>query len=301
VPITVAYLVLSHTLPEQVLRLVRTLRELSPASPVLVHHNPRFTQLDATPLGARMVDPLPVVEWGRRSQLEMLLRGLATALRTADWDWLTVVSGQDYPVRPPAAVADELAATPYDGFVEGHLVAPPPWRRDGGDDWARRYFYAWREVPEPGPLLRRAVTAARPLLALRDLPSGTMVGRRTRTPFGPAVPCRRGADWLTLSRRCVGIVVDAARSQPRLHEHFVRRGLISTEAYAHTVLHAHGGLRLSGDVRRFTAWEPGSAHPRLLRVDDLDAMTGSGADFARKFDESIDSEVLLMLDRRLRT
>jgi hypothetical protein len=301
VPVTVAYLVLSHTLPEQVLRLVRTLRDLSPDSPVLVHHNPRFTQLDATPLGATMVDPLPVVDWGRRSQLEMLLRGLATALRTADWDWLTVVSGQDYPVRPPAAIARDLAATAYDGFVEGHLVAPPSWRRDGGDDWARRYFYAWREVPEPGPLLRRAVTAARPLLTLRDLPSGVMLGHRARTPFGAAVPCRRGADWLTLTRRCAGIVVDAATTRPRLHDHFLRRALISTEAYAQTVLHAHGGLRLSGDVRRFTAWDAGSAHPRLLRLGDLDAMTGSGADFARKFDHTADRRVLDELDRVLRT
>ncbi|MEA2294738.1 MAG: hypothetical protein QOE86_2377 [Solirubrobacteraceae bacterium] len=296
---TVAYLVTSHTLPEQVLRLVRTIRELSPASPVLVHHDPRRTRVDASPLGATMVEPLPAVDWGRASQLDMLLRGLATALRSARFDWLTVLSGQDYPVRPLEAIERDLATTSYDGFVEGQLVEPPSWRRDGRDEFARRYFYAWTGVPEPGPLPRRAIAAARPLVALRDLPSGPVLGRRARTPFGPALPCRRGADWLTLSRRCVEIVDAAARERPGLHAYF-RRTLIATEAYPHTVLHAHGGLRLSGDVRRFTAWEPGSAHPRVLRRSDLDAMLGSGADIARKFDATVDAGVLDELDRALR-
>jgi hypothetical protein len=291
----VAHLVLSHANPPQVLRLVRTLRELAPESPVLVHHNPARTQLDARPLGATMVDAAPV-DWGRRSQLEALLRGMATALRSADFDWLAVLSGQDYPVRHPAAVAEDLGACGYDGFAEGHLVLP---RGRDGDDFARRYFMAWRPVPEPGPRVRRAIGAARPLLGLRDLPSGPMLGRRVRTPFGPAIPCRRGADWLTLSRRAVQVVVDAERAHPRLHRHFLRT-LLPTEAYAHTVLHAHGGLRLSGDVRRYTAWAPGAPHPRLLGVDDLDAMTGSGADFARKFDASVDEQALDELDRRLR-
>lgn len=291
----VAYLVLSHTRPEQVLRLVRTLRELSPASPVLVHHNPQHTQLDARSLGATMVDAAPV-EWGRRSQLEALLRGLGTALRGPAFDWLTVVSGQDYPVRHPATVAAELAACGYDGFAEGHLVRPPD--RDG-DEFGRRYFMAWRPIREPGRPARRAIAAARPLLALRDMPTGPMLGRRVRTPFSAAVPCRRGADWLTLTRRAVGVVAGAARTHPGLHRHFLRT-LMPTEAYAHTVLHAHG-LRLSADLRRFTVWTPGAASPRLLGMDDLDAISRSRADFARKFDQSVDWRVLDELDRRLRS
>jgi hypothetical protein len=92
----------------------------------------------------------------------------------------------------------------------------------------------------------------------------------------------------------------AAARHPRLHHHFRDRGIIPTEAYPHTVLHAHGGLRLSGDIRRFTAWEPGSAHPRVLRAADLEAMLASGADMARKFDVTVDAAVLDELDRLLR-
>src|SRR4051794_21579513 len=163
---TVAYLVTSHTGPGQVLRLVRTIRALSPQAPVLVHHDGRREPLDARALlavgGVELVPPVPAVEWGRGSQLAMLLRGLRVAVERTAFDWLTVLSGQDYPARPLEAVERDLATAAFDGFVEGHRVPAPAWRRDEGDEFSRRYFYAWRGVPEPGRLGRRAIAAARP-------------------------------------------------------------------------------------------------------------------------------------------
>src|SRR4051794_13134119 len=233
---TVAYLVTSHTGPDQVLRLVRTIRALSPSAPVLVHHDGRCEPLDARAVvavgGVELVPPVPVVEWGRASQLAMLLRGVRAALERADFDWVTVISGQDYPARPLEAVERELAASPYDGFVEGHRVAAPPWRRHGADEFSRRYFYAWRRVPDPGRLGRRAVAAARPLLTLRDIPAGVLLGHRTRTPFTAALPCRRGSDWLTLNRRAAEVLDGAARDRARLLRHF-ERTVLPTEAFPH--------------------------------------------------------------------
>jgi hypothetical protein len=299
----VAYLVTSHTLPDQLLRLVRTIRELSPSAPVLLHHDPRRTRVAEPALralgGVRLIPPEPAVDWARGSQLDMYLRCVRFAVAEAQFDWLTMLSGQDYPARPLEAVERELAATDCDGFAEGHLVEPPSWRRDAGDEFARRYFYAWSPVPEPGRLGRRVLAAARPLVALRDLPSGPVLGRRARTPFGPGLPCRRGSDWLTLSRRSAEIVDRAARERPGLVAHF-RRSLHPTEAFPHTVLHADGGLRLSGDVRRYTAWDPGSPHPRVLRVGDVEAVLASGTDFARKFDQTVDGAALDAIDAALR-
>lgn len=298
----VAYCVISHQLPGQLLRLVRAIRSLSPQAPVLLHHDARGPSIDRRALGAlgevQLLPPEPAVEWGRGSQLDLQLRCLREAADRVDPDWLVLLSGQDYPVRRLDVVERELATADVDGFVEGHLVTPPAWRRDAGDDFARRYFYHWRPVREPGRLGRRLVVAARPVLALRDLPSGVVVGHRARTPFTAAMPCRRGSDWLTLSRRSVRTVLRAAAERPGLVTHF-RRTVSPTEAFAHTVLHAEPGLSLSGDIRRHTAWRPGSANPRVLDVSDLDAILASNTDFARKFDERVDARVLAELDRVL--
>lgn len=76
-----------------------------------------------------------------------------------------------------------------------------------------------------------------------------------------------------------------------------RRTALPTESFPHTVLHAEPGLRLSSDTRRFTSWPDRSAHPAPLRVADLDRILSSGADFARKFDPTIDPIVMDELDR----
>jgi hypothetical protein len=44
-------------------------------------------------------------------------------------------------------------------------------------------------------------------------------------------------------------------------------------------------------------WSRGSAHPATLRAADLPKLRASGKLFARKFDASVDSEILDLLDR----
>lgn len=299
---TVAYCVMSHTRPEQVLRLVRTLRTGSPNAPILVHHDPSGPPLLRADLdrvgGVRLVAPVGPVQWGRGSQLDMLLRCVDVALARTAFDWLVLLSGQDYPARPLAAIEADLAVSELDGHVDGHVVAPPRLDRREVDEFARRYFYAWRAVGEPGRLGRRALRAARPLLAVRDVPSGVLVGRRCRTPFGPALPCRRGQDWLTLSRRAAAVLHHAATERPDLVAHY-RHTVLPTESFPHTVLHADGGLRLSGDSRRFVRFAPDGPHPEILTLANLDAVLASGTDFARKFDVRVDARVLDALDAAL--
>lgn len=251
---TVAYLVFSHQYPDQVRRLLRTLRAGSPDARLLSHHQ--------GPLDVAGVETVPSgpVSWGGASQLAMLLRGMHHALR-GEFDWLVLLSGQDYPLRPLSLIEADLAASGFDAFIETAPVEPQ-------DEFALRYLYRYRRVR---PLLARV---ARPLLPVRVLPSGVYVGRRAKPPL----PVRRGSDWLTLSRRAAQAVVGA---DARVVDHF-RRTILPTEALPHSVLHA-SSLRLSGDTRRYTRWDAGAAHPHLLGVEDLDAMLASGMDFARKF------------------
>jgi hypothetical protein len=44
---------------------------------------------------------------------------------------------------------------------------------------------------------------------------------------------------------------------------------------------------------------PSYAHPEILRLTDLEAVLASGKYVGRKFDESVDSDILAALDRRL--
>src|SRR4029077_14193403 len=96
------YLIASHTGPDQVLRLARTLRRGSPAASLVLHHDDRGCSIDRgqlNELGVRLVEPSPA-NWGEVSLLAMLLRCLRWCLDHTDFEWLILLSGQDYPVRP---------------------------------------------------------------------------------------------------------------------------------------------------------------------------------------------------------
>ena len=270
----VAYLILSYTPPE---RLVRTLRAGSPEAVIAVHHDDRRCALGE--VDALRIDPRPI-EWGHGSQLAAVLRCLRWVHERADFDWLVLLSGQDHPVRPLPAI--EASLTGADAFIQSAPVAPLRFRRGREDEFARRYRFRWRPASA-----RAAALAAKadPLLHVRRLPSGTFVGLPARPPLPPF----HGSDWFTLSRRAVETVLAAPAE---VVDHFLHT-IVPTEAFVQTVL-AHSGLRLNGDNRRYVRFEGSAANPRVLGPADLDAALASGADFARKFD---DPAVLDAIDR----
>src|SRR4051794_31791667 len=132
-------MVFSHQCPAQVLRLLRTLRERSPEAVLVSHHN-RVLFVPAEVRASRVLPPTRV-SWGAASQLLMMLRGMRHALRF-EWDWLVLLSGQDYPLRPLPEIERELGARGVEGYVEGVPVA-------GDDEFARRYCYRYRRGGAP--------------------------------------------------------------------------------------------------------------------------------------------------------
>lgn len=282
---SVAWLITSHTLPGQVLRLAGTLRAGSPDAVLALHHNPQDCAVDEAALaelGVLRVLPPTRVTWGDMSQQTMVLRSLSWLLGHADFDWLVLLSGQDYPIRPVAEIERSLAQAGVDGFL--HTVPVT-----GGDEFALRYLHHWRRAPVP------RAAARLPGVQVRTMPSGTWVGTPARAmPFGPELVCHRGADWFTLSRRAVEHVLRFCARRPDVLRHYART-LIPTESLVHTIL-ANSSLTLSGDNRRFSRWEPGAPSPRTLTAADLPAAFASGFDLARKFSGSV---VLDAVDEQL--
>ena len=287
-----AFLITSYVLPDQVLRLARTLRAGSSDAVIVLHHDDRRSRVDEAALAAlgvgRIVPPSPAA-WGEGSQLDLVLRGLRYVLEHTDAGWVVLLSGQDYPIRPVAEIERSLAAANCDAFVE---ALPVP----ALGEYALRYHHRWRPVPEPAWPVARAAARITGRVQRRRMPSGPWVGVRVRFPAG--FVCHRGGDWFTLSRRALESVERSRRDQPELLEHF-RRTLIPTEGYVQTVLANDPSLELSGDTRRFTRWEPRAPRPAVLTLDDLPAMRASGMDVARKFDPEIDRAVLDAIDREV--
>lgn len=61
--------------------------------------------------------------------------------------------------------------------------------------------------------------------------------------------------------------------------------------------------RFRGEVENrsghFIEFAPGAPSPRVFTSADIDRLVGSGAPFARKFDETVDREILERLEERV--
>jgi hypothetical protein len=292
--VKVAYIVLSHRNPEQVLRLVRVLKE-GPAARVLVRHDSRGPDLPEAELneaGGEAIEDDIAFEWGGWSQLQLYLACLREAHERHDPDWALILSGQDYPLRPPAEIEATLEAAQIDGRlgavreVERHR--PPP----GEDEFFLRCRYRHYTRPRAIGHLPRAL---RGLAYTRDLPP--LVGLRRLAP--PPLDYHASADWLTLGRRALATTLAAAEDR-RLMRHF-RRVAVPSESFFASVLLSDRALTIERDHRRFAPFaHEGAPHPETLTAADLDRLLSSGADFARKFDIDVDSRILDLLDEHRR-
>jgi hypothetical protein len=288
------YLVVSHRNPGQVLRLVGTLRESGTAT-VVVRHDQRHSRLDAGALeqaGARALADDVEVEWGDWSHLRMLIGALEHIAAELDPDWLIVLSGQDYPLRPLAEVEERLATAEHDAFLgsawELDTDKPPP---PPADEFFLRYAYFHLPTRRALPYLPGRL---RPLAYVREVPPRLGV-RRPRLPFGEGLRCWVSSDWPTLNRRALGKVLRTASEERRLMRHY-RRSAAPAESFFATALMNDSRLGVSGDHRRFVRFAPSSPNPDVLTSKDLDPLKASGAEFARKFDVEVDSRILDLLD-----
>jgi Core-2/I-Branching enzyme len=293
--VTVVYVVLSHRNPEQVVRLVRVLRE-GPSSRVLVRHDPRGEKLAKEQIEAAGGEPLEdrlKVRWGGWSQLKLILACLREAAERHDPDWTLILSGQDYPLRPLADIEADLDASPADARL-GDVRRVETRRPAAGDDefFLRcRYRHYARPRVFPSSLPR----SLRPLAYARDLPP--LIGVRRTVPA--PLTFFASADWVTLGRAGVRAVLGASEHR-RLMRHF-RRVAVPSESFFASVLVGDPSLIVERDSRRFASFAHGAAHPDTLTSNDFDRLLASGADFARKFDATAEPRVLDMLDEHRRS
>lgn len=304
--VTVCYYVQSHRDPEQVYRLVRTLRRGSPRAPIVVWHDFARCDLDTAPLaelaGVHVLRPSwPQVRSNFSCQTQPYLAVVDWLEREGiSYDWLVNLTAQDYPLKPLAAIEAFLDAAACDGFIRYWDVLSPasPWSRRK----ARvRYWYRYRRLaPGAEPWLRALRLFTRFLPIHFYLDYGPLFGTRVlRPPFRAGFRCYGGWTFFSLRRRAVLYLRDFLAEHPEVTRHY--RGTVAPEeSIVQTVLVNSRRFDLVDDDLRYIDYsraEKGA--PRTLTTADLPLLAAGNCHFARKFDWSVDREVLDRIDREL--
>ena len=275
----VAHLILAHQQAPQVARLARRL--LAADEAVFLHLDAR---IDPSPflalldprvrfLGRRHASP-----WGTYGLVAAALELLRAALADRSVDYLSLLSGSDYPLRPLSALHTHLDAHP------GREHFSPILSMADNPRFQRRYQRFWFGGRRHG-ISGQLESLLHRLPWIRTLPDGL-------------VP-HCGSQWWTLTRNCAAWLVDRLDRSPELVR-FFRHVMIPDELVFPTLLASSPfTAKITGENLRCIEFPPELRHPRVWRRSDLPRLLGETAFFARKFDSETDSAVLDLLDAHL--
>lgn len=298
----IAYIILAHRYPQQVVRLVQRLN--SPDAAFVIHLD---SKMDAASAGAvhNGLAALPNVaylprisgDWGIWPIVQTTVDGLKLIRRQQpQTDYAVLLSGQSYPLRSNAVIAETLAHLEGKTCMTHKPIPRADWPHDGLDRIEKWHFY-WRgrrfvfpehrsfRHPVLKPLLEMGWSAGVRLLPMkRRFPAGY-------APYG-------GSQWWCMGRQAIEYVCNFVEHNRRFVRYF-HYTYIPDEMFFQTVL-INSPLRdqVIDDDLHYIDWSK-PVRPATLTVADLEAMLDSPDLFARKFDASVDGRVLDLLDAHI--
>jgi hypothetical protein len=280
----VAYLIMGHRDPEQILRLIHALRDSGAF--FVIHIDKRAPDHVFTPLKKYAASHPEVLltrrircYWGGFGIAQAMIECVQTAARAdRHFDYAILLSAQDYPIKSAAQIEEFLTRNKGSEFIESFPLAKPNrWTSHSGAFQAMNRVRYWT-------FFVRSRTFHLPIA--RKFPFGW-------EPYG-------GSQWWGLSRECI-LYLDNFLSQNRGFVRYFKHVLIPDESMFQTILsNSTFAGRIVNDDLRYIDWErPNPKYPRTLEPVDFDFLHASAKLFARKFDPERSRELLARVDKEL--
>lgn len=273
----IAYLILVHRYPEQFKRLFKAIYH--PDNYYLIHVDKRSgTVLQKTVQdflldfpNASMMSSKNAL-WGGYSLIDAELRGIQQLLKMGlDWEFFINLSGQDFPLKSQVHIKKFLQKNRGKDFMK--VVNQAEFRFDTLYRIENFCFEFGNKILRT--FFKRSY--------LRDV-----------TPY-------IGNQWVILSRKfCEFVSYDA---EVKRFKKFYRNTFIPDEGFFQTVImNTSYKAKIVNDDKRIIDWVPLGTiklRPRDFTSKDAKFLLASQGLFARKFDESVDGNILTILESNL--
>jgi hypothetical protein len=274
----IAYLILVHRYPNQFKRLFKAIYH--PDNHYLIHVDKRsgtalHTDIQKFLAGFPNASLLKSEKaiWGGYSLVDAELRGIQELLKMGkQWEFFINLSAQDFPLKSQTYIHHFLSRNIGKDFLKvSNQVKVRP------DTMHRVEEY----VIESGDEIISDPIVKRPFL-------------RGVTPY-------IGNQWMILSRKFCEFVTYSPEVD-RFKE-FYRNTLIADEGFFQTVImNTSYKAIIVNDDKRTIDWIPMGTiklRPRDFTIQDADFLTSNQDFFARKFDETVDRDILSLLEVHL--
>ena len=277
----IAFIMLCHKDPEQVNMLVRKLSEFREAD-VYIHVDGNHAQVREGIEQRDNVYLIPLerscyIQWGSVDIVKatlQLIRQVKASGKNYDYIWL--VSGQDYPICPVGEIEKRLAAQPGMNYIE--TIVPGQERYD----WYRKLY----EMAYPSWINKNSV----PIKVIKRLYIAVTGGHRhTFKPFIRRKPFDFdfyfGSQWWTLTADAAYEILAYSDAHPEILTYY-EKCIIPDECFFQT-LFMRGPYRDQRSMNlTYINWEKIRRSPETLTISDLEKLRKEAETFcfARKFE-----------------
>lgn len=278
----IAHLILTHNEPLQLKRLINRLAH--PQAMFFVHVD---LKADITSFINELngIDKLYFIQnrvkvtWASYSMVQATLNSFTEMVKSGlPIDYINLLSAQDYPLTSAGAFYNYLEQHPEKAFM--HCL-------DVNSDWteaiSRLTDYHLTNFEIPGKYKIQQIMNA--VLPKRTIPNGMIpVGR---------------SQWFTISYKHMLFLMHKLEQETKIANFFKLTWAPDEIIFQTLLFNSHYKVDIINDNLRYIDWSQGAKNPKVLGVEDLNAILSSGKFFGRKFSASADITVLNLLDQHI--
>jgi Core-2/I-Branching enzyme len=315
----IAYIVLAHRNPEQVIRLIS---KLSTENTSFFVHIDKRSEAKIFQQIMRGLNHLPNIYflkrykcyWGHFSIVAATIEGFKEIFsKDVSFDWVILLSGQDYPIKSKIQIEEFLCRNQGKSFMDYFPIPQPEhinpkWPNSGFDRiiyWHFRLFdepfvfpgkrklnvYHWKKYPGQPTLKDRIISKI-----WFSLVSRFSIRRKFLQGFKPFA----GSQFWGLSKECAEYVYNFIQQNPRSVNYFKYVDIPDEMLYQTILLNSRFKDDIINENLWYIDWEnPNPDYPATMEKKDLENLLKSPKLFARKFDMCRDTEILDMLDQKI--
>ncbi len=275
-----AHLILTHTNPDQLLRLVRKLAHED--SDFYIHVDRKSDIKPFLPLleirNVFLIKNRVKVYWGGYSIVEATVSSFEEILATGiKYDYINLMSGQDYPIKSTQYIHEYFSDHPGKIFMH-YLSLTDEWHE--AMPRITQYHLVNYHIPAGRYRIEQVMNL---LLPPRKLPDGMVAMGRSQ--------------WFTATPDAIAYLLQYIREKTWISR-FFKLTWAPDEIIFQTILYNSPFRdKMVNDNLLFLDWSRGGANPKQLNMNDAERLTKSDKLFARKFNMDKDSKILDYLDK----
>lgn len=276
--IKIAYLILVHRLPSQFKKLFKAIH--SNQNHYLIHIDKKAHKSITNDIKTFLSQYENVyylisekVVWGGYSMVQAELNGMKFLLDLGvEWDYFINLSGQDFPLKSQKEISKFLYNNLGKNFIK---TADQIKSRPDTMNRIDNYFEE-----------------------LDDKMSLALYKREFLENITPYI----GGQWMIITRDCCDFLCNNIEVQKYID--YYKNTLIADESFFQTVLmnSSFNGVIIDNDLRAII-WIPDGdikLRPKTFTKDDFDFLDAGDNLFARKFDDNVDSEILNLINFKIK-